>query len=167
MPLFTTPNEPIPSFPKQLSNSYWKGHHFASQGAYWGMPIVALEAATAKPGEMIPTLAGASASLAIQPVASGIAAAALTMTLGLPPAAAALAASLLVGYVTSKMEHKLIHGLTKLSKEGAAAQRVRFGGGYVDTRTAQQRRNRAAIELAGAMTTSRRWLGQEALFLHQ
>lgn len=167
MPLFTTPNEPIPSFPKQISNSYWKGHHFASQGAYWGIPVVALEVATAKRGEMIPTLAGASVSLAIQPVAGGIASAALAVTLGMPPAAAALAASLLVGYVTTKVEHKLIHGLTELSKEGASAQRVRFGGGYVDTRTAQQRRNRAALELAGAMTTSRRWLGQEALFLHK
>lgn len=165
--LFITSTEIAPSLPRQISNSYWKGHRFASEGAYWGIPIAALEVATAKPGELAPTLVGMSASLAIQPMATGIASAALTATIGLPPAAAAIAATLLVGYATSQFEHKLIRGLTELSHEGAKAQRVRFGGGYIDTRSAQQRRQRAATELAGALPTGRRWLGQEATFLHK
>lgn len=162
-----TPKDTPPSFPKKISNAYWKGSRFASEGAYWGIPVVALEAATAKRGELVPTLAGKSVGLAIQPIASGITSAALAATLGLPPAAAALAATLLVGYATSQFEHTLVRNLTELSQEGANAQRVRFGGGYVDTHSAQQRRQRAAIELAGALPTSRRWLGQEALFLHK
>jgi hypothetical protein len=162
-----TAAEQVPSFPRQISNSYWKGHRFASEGAYWGLPIVALEVATAKRGEMVPTLLGKTAGLAIQPVASGLASAALTFSLGLPPAAAALAATVLVGYATSQMENTLIRGLTTLSRVGRDEQRVRFGGGYVDTQSAQQRRQRAATELAGAMPVGRRWLGQEALFLHR
>lgn len=162
-----TPKETPVSFPQKISNSYWKGSRFASEGAYWGIPIVALEVATAKPGELIPTLTGKTAGLAIQPVASGLASAALTLTIGLPPAAAALAATVLVGFATSQFEHTLIRGLTELSREGCEAQRVRFGGGYINTRSAQQRRQRAATELAGALPTSRRWLGQEALFLHK
>jgi hypothetical protein len=162
-----TPGDTPPSFPRQISNSYWKGLRFATEGAYWGIPVAALQAATAQRGEMIPTVVGLSASLAVQPLLSGVAAAGITALVGFPPTAAALAATVLVGFATAELEHKLIHGLTELSREGAVAQRVRFGGGYVDTTTSQQRRQRAAIELAGAMPTSRSWLGQEALFLHK
>jgi hypothetical protein len=165
--LWSTPAQTLPSFPSKVSNSFWKGTRFATEGAYWGLPIVGLQAAFAKPGEMIPTIASQAASLAIQPVTSGIASAGLTLTLGLPPAAAALAATVLVGVAATQFEHKLTRGLTELSREGAEASRVRFGGGYIDTRTAQQRRQRAALELAGGLPTSRRWLGQEALFLHK
>ena len=81
--------------------------------------------------------------------------------------AAAIAATVLVGFATAEFEHKMVRGFTELTRTGARADRVRFGAGFVDTRSAQQRRQRAAIELAGAMPTSRRWLGQEALFLHK
>ena len=48
-----TPAETPPTFPRQIAYSYWKGMRFASEGAYWAMPLVALEAATAQRGEMI------------------------------------------------------------------------------------------------------------------
>jgi len=162
-----TPAETPPTFPRQIANSYWKGMRFASEGAYWAMPLVALEAATAQRGEMIPTIASQSISLAAQPMAAGIASATLTATFALPPAAAAIAATVLVGFATAEFEHKMVRGFTELTRTGARADRVRFGAGFVDTRSAQQRRQRAAIELAGALPTSRRWLGQEALFLHK
>jgi hypothetical protein len=163
----TTYANTIPSFAKDIKNAYWKGYRFASEGAYWGIPVVAMETALAKPGEVIPTLAAKSIGLAIQPIAGGVASAALAATLGLPPVAAALAATVLVGYATSQLENSMVRNFTTLSKAGAEAQRVRFGAGFMDTRTAQQRRNRAATELAGALPASRRWLGQEALFLHK
>lgn len=165
--IFSTPRETPPTFPRQISNSYWKGMRFASEGAYWSMPLVALEAATAKKGEMIPTIASQAVSLAAQPVASGLAAAALTATFAMPPAAAAMAATVLVGFAASQFEHKLLRGFTEITREGSKADRVRFGAGFVDTSSAQQRRQRVAMELAGALPTSRRWLGQEALFLHR
>ena len=155
------------SFAKQIGNSFWKGWRFASEGAYWGMPLVAIEAATAKRGEMVPTIAAQSISLAMQPIASGVAAATLTATLGLPPVAAAVAGMLLVGYASAELEHTLTHRLSAISQAGELANRTRFGAGFLDTRTAQQRRQRAATELAGALPTSRRWLGQEAVFLHK
>lgn len=155
------------NFPKQIGNSFWKGWRFASEGAYWGIPLVAMEAVTAKRGEMVPTIASMSISLAMQPIASGVAAAGLTATLGLPPVAAAVAAILLVGYASAELEHTLTRRLTAIGHAGEVLQRTRFGAGFIDTRSAQQRRQRAATELAGALPTSRRWLGQEAVFLHR
>jgi hypothetical protein len=166
MAWLTPRDEPI-TFSREIKNSYWKGHKFASEGAYWGLPILAMEVASAKRGELIPTLAAQSVSLAVQPVLGGIAAAGLTATFGLPPVAAALAGTLLVGYATNQFTHTLIRGFSELTAEGRFAQKLRFGGDYIDTKTSQQRRQRAAIELTGTSTTSRRWLGQEALFLHR
>ena len=103
----------------------------------------------------------------MQPIASGVAAVTLTATLGLPPVAAAVAGMLLVGYASAELEHTLTHRLSAISQAGELANRTRFGAGFLDTRTAQQRRQRAATELAGALPTSRRWLGQEAVFLHR
>lgn len=162
-----TPREEPVTWAGNVKNAYWKGHKFASEGAYWGLPLVAFEVASAQRGEMIPTLAAESISLAVQPALGGLAAVGLTMTLGLPPAAAALAGTLLVGYATSQLTHTLIRGFSELTSEGRFAQKLRFGADYIDTKTAQQRRQRAAIELTGTSTTSRKWLGQEALFLHR
>ena len=155
------------SFPRQVGNSFWKGMRFAGEGAYWAMPMIAIEAASAQKGEIVPTIAAQSLSLAVQPLAAGVASSALTLTLGLPPAAAAIAATLVVGYAASQLEHTLARGFAKIGHAGAVSERTRFGAGFLDTRTAQQRRQRAATELAGALPTSRRWLGQEAVFLHR
>lgn len=162
-----TPVEKLPSFPKQISNSFWKSYRFANEGAYWSIPVIALEVATAQKGEMLPTLAGRGIGMAIQPVASGMVGAALTFSLGLPPVAAAFAATLIVGYASTQLENSMIRGIKEISKVGALSSTVLFGGNYTDTQSAQQRRQRAAVALAGAMPTSRRWLGQEAQILHR
>jgi hypothetical protein len=165
-----TPQEQIPeellSFRKKVTNSFWKGQKIGAEGAHWSIPLIAMETATAKRGEVIPTFAAKTIGWSVTPVVSGVISAGLTLTLGIPPPAAAVVSSILTGIATSSIENSMIRKFTTLSKQGDLMSRVNFGSGYIDTQSAQQRRRQASIELAGAMPTSRRWLGQEAAYLH-
>jgi hypothetical protein len=167
--LWTTAKETLPNLgsSSRVVTSFRKGHKFAAEGAYWGLPIIALQAATAPPGELIPTGLSTVISLAIQPAISGAVSAGLTVSLGMPPMAAAIASTLLIGYAASQVEHSMIRGFKELSHEGTNATKVRFGSGYMDTQNSQQRRQRAVLEMTNTAPAGRGWLGQEALFLHK
>jgi len=152
---------------QDMKGSFWGGLHMTRDNIMFGVPLIALEAGTAKPGEQIPIMTGRLAGLAMQPALGGVVSAGLTAALGFPPAAAAIAGSILAAYVSTKIEAPLIKGLTWVSKHGQEAQHVTFGGDIEDSLTAQKRRQRAMREMSGALTPARQWLGQEALILHR
>jgi hypothetical protein len=162
-----TPRELPPSLPSKITNSFFKGSRMAGDNILLGIPLLAFEAGTSQPGEQIPTLTGRLAGIVASPALMGLASAGMTAILGIPPAAAAIGAMILVGYAGTKLEDKLIRGLSYVSKAGMNAKRLSFGGNYEDTVTAQKRRQRSMKDLVGAMPQARQWLGQEALALHR
>jgi hypothetical protein len=50
---------------------------------------------------------------------------------------------------------------------GRQIRHLEFGGHYTDTETAQRLRMQAFYEMSGATSAARRYLGQEAYFLHR
>jgi hypothetical protein len=159
--------EVAPSLPRDIKNAYFKGARLTRDNILWGLPLVALEAGSAQPGEQLPTLTGRVVGLAVQPAIAGFTSAAMVATLGCPPAAAAITASILAAYISTEIENPLIRGLSWVSKQGRDGRRVMFGGDYQDTLTAQKRRQRALRDIAGALPPARQWMGQEALILHR
>ncbi len=159
--------ESIPSFPRDIKNAYFKGARMTRDNILWGLPLIALEAGAAQPGEQLPTFTGRVAGLAMQPTIAGLTSSALVATLGCPPAAAALLATLAAAYISTEIENPLIRGLTWVTKSAEQSRHAAFGGNFQDTLTAQKRRQRAMRDLAGAMPPARQWMGQEALILHR
>lgn len=159
--------EAPPTFPRQIKNAYFKGARLTGGSVLYGIPLIALEAGSAQPGEQIPTMTGRLAGLAIQPALAGLTSAALVTAVGCPPAAAGIAGALLAAYVSIEIGNSMIRGLSLISKHGSEARRVAFGGDYEDTATARARRQRALRDISGALPASRQWLGQEALILHR
>ena len=156
-----------PVFPRQVRNAFFKGARVTAENIPFAIPLLALEAGMAQPGEQIPTLTGRLAGLTMQPALAGMASSALVASVGCPPAAAALLASLAVAYVSTQIENPLIRGLSWVTKRGTESRRAMFGGDYEDSSTAQRRRQRAMRDVAGALPSARQWLGQEALILHR
>ena len=160
--------ETAPVMGSKISNSFFKGARFTGSGLLlFGLPAIALEAGTAQPGEQIPTLTGRLVGLATLPATAGIISAGLTVSLGCPPAAAAMLAAVAAGYLSAKFEDPLIRGISWVTKSATEGRRVTFGGDFQDTVTSQARRQRALRDISGALPASRQWLGQEALILHR
>lgn len=159
--------EVAPRLPRDINDAFFKGARFTRDNILWGLPLIALEAGAAQPGEQLPTLTGRLTGLAVQPAIAGLTSAAMVATLGCPPAAAAIAASLAAAYVSTEIENPLIRGLTWVTKQGKQGRHAMFGGDYQDSLTAQKRRQRALRDIAGALPPARQWMGQEALILHR
>ena len=59
---------------------------------------------------------------------------------------------------------KTVRAVTDLGRQ---IRHLEFGGHYTDTETAQRLRMQAFYEMSGATSAARRYLGQEAYFLHR
>jgi hypothetical protein len=59
---------------------------------------------------------------------------------------------------------KYVRAVTDLGRQ---IRHLEFGGHYTDTETAQRLRMQAFYEMSGATSAARRYLGQEAYFLHR
>jgi hypothetical protein len=152
---------------RDMKGAFWGGIKMTKDNVMFGLPLIAMEAGMAQPGEAIPTLTGRLAGLTMQPALSGAISAGLVAMVGFPPAAAAIVSTILAVYISTKIENPLIRGLYWATKHGSEAQHVAFGGNVDDTLTSQKRRQRAMREMSGALTPARQWLGQEALILHR
>jgi hypothetical protein len=139
-------------------------------GTMAGLPILAMEAGSAQKGEVIPTLLGGSVGLMAYPamssaLAAGGAALAAAMGIAVPgigwiAAAAALYPEVIAGNSISR-------GIRELTVAGQQIRHLEMGGHYTDTASASRLRDQALYEMSGATSAARRYLGQEAYFLHR
>lgn len=166
MKYVTAPRKPF-TLPKNVGLGFKKGFHMVGEGWALNLPFIALEAGMAQRGEMLPTIAGRTAGMIMQPVMGGIVSAGLVATLGLNPVGAAVAGSLLVAAGANYVENKLIRGIRVLKREAANSQRLSFGQSFKDNPTARAMRMRAVQEMNYTSVPARRWLGQEARILHR
>ena len=152
------------------SKAFWRGASAGTFGAASGVLMVAHEAATAQRGEVVPTTLGRSASLVTYPalagtIAAGTSTLAAVMGLSIPLVGPlACIAALYPDAVLGNSVSRAIRGVTDLGRQ---IRHLEFGGHYTDTETAQRLRMQAFYEMSGATSAARRYLGQEAYFLHR
>jgi hypothetical protein len=115
-------------------------------------------------------MTGIGTGVAVAPVLQG------TMALGISTAAAAIGisipgigalawlASLYPDAAIGAGARNTVRAMTDLGKQ---IRHLEFGGHYTDTETARRLRMQAFYEMSGATSAARRYLGQEAYFLHR
>jgi len=133
---------------------------------FGGVPQIAFSAAHMHQGEVLPTVAALSVGIASYPGLSAIISPALRLMLpGFGVAASTLAASMMAvlpAYGIGKLTQSSVRYLNRF---GYRLRHIEMGGDYQDTDTAYALRMRSVSEMSSAMSYSRRWLGNEALFM--
>lgn len=152
------------------THSFWVGMKMSGMGTIASVPFLAMELGSAQKGEILPMTLGRTASLVAFPALSGSLAAGGAMAaaaagIAVPGIGAfAMLASL---YADTLITEGIAHEVRTLTQEGTRLRHLEVGGHYQDTTTALRLRQQALYEMSGATSASRRYLGQEAQFLHQ
>jgi hypothetical protein len=151
---------------------YWKRAALSVglPGSTLDVQSMAQEMSSAQRGEIVPTTLGIGAGVAVAPVLQG------AMAMGISTAAAAIGisipgigtlawlASLYPDAAIGAGARNTVRAMTDLGRQ---IRHLEFGGHYTDTETAQRLRMQAFYEMSGATSAARRYLGQEAYFLHR
>ena len=148
------------------TRGFWQGLRFGAEGATLGLPFIAFEVGMAQRGEVIPTAATRAIGLVTYPALNGLISGALGYVFPALPAVG-LIGGLLAFYPDSVIQEKLLYGFRQMKDAASHVRRLETGAWYQDSMVAQQQRMQAVSEMSGALGTSRRWLGQEAAFMHR
>jgi hypothetical protein len=154
------------SLPGRVRRISWKATKWGYDGNLIGLPLLAVSLASSKRGEFIPTAAAEGFSFAAFPLVQGAVAAGLALIPGLGEGALIVGSMFLGAVVTSSIENGIQKGVRTFTEFGRKYSRLEYGGGFVDSDSSYQQRLRGAQEMSAALLSSRRFLGQEARFLH-
>jgi hypothetical protein len=132
-----------------------------------GVPQIAFSSFHTQRGEVLSTLADNSVGIASYPALSAVMNPALRFILPSALGAAGTAS------ITAMLAILPAYGLGKAVKSGVRyfnsfgyrLRHIEQGGDYQDTETALNLRMRSISDMSSAMSYSRRWLGNEALFM--
>lgn len=145
----------------------WRGLRSGGNGAFFGgVPQIAFSSARMQRGEILPTLVDNSIGLASYPFLSGVLSPVLRF--GLPAglgATAPIAAALSATFVAYGIGRYAGNSVREFKQWGYKLRHIEQGGDYTDTETAYNLRMRSVSEMSSALSYSRRWLGNEALFM--
>jgi len=139
----------------------------AMGGGLMNTAMIGLQMATAQRGEVIPTLTTGVVGIVTYGVISSMITAGLMLIPGINVGVATYLALGLAIPPEMKLEAKMMNGMKFLSGAGQQIRALHMGGGYNDTDNAIGRRREAIMEMSGASMPYRRYLGQEAKFLHR
>jgi hypothetical protein len=156
-----------PATQMSTRQAFWSGMKAGADGNMLGLPFVAYEMGTAQRGEMLATATGRVTGLCTYPVTAGLTLAMLSAIPGVNVVAYPIVAAILAQFPNSYLENKIISGIRTLNQAGRRIRRLEVGGDFEDSESASAARQRSLRELTGTMQTSRRYLGQEALFMHR
>lgn len=129
--------------------------------------MAAFEAAHAGRGQKVPTLVGKGAAAVMYPAMVGVASAALCLIPGVGPVAAAMMASILMAYPNEAAGNSITRGVQFFTDIDKKIRHLEMGGGFQDTELAMRQRMIAIQDMNQALIPGRRYLGQEALFMHR
>lgn len=151
---------------KEAFSNNWNSLRSSQSAFFGGVPQIAFAAARTQRGEVLPTLIDNSVGIASYPAFSAIIAPAsrffLPAALG---AGAPLATALLAAIPAYGLGKAAAQGVRYFKKWGYQLRHIEMGGDYSDTETALSLRMRAVGDMSSALSYSRRWLGNEALFM--
>jgi hypothetical protein len=132
-----------------------------------GVPQIAYSASHVQRGETLSTIASSVTGIASYPTLSNIISPALRFVLPsvFGAAGSAAMASVLAVLPAYGLGKAAAAGVRYFGKFGYRLRHIEQGGDYQDTATALNLRMRAVSDMSSAMSYSRRWLGNEALFM--
>lgn len=132
-----------------------------------GVPQIAFSASHVQRGETLSTIASSVTGIASYPAASSVVGAGLRFLLPsiFPSAAAGVMGSMLAILPAYGLGKAAAAGVRYFNKFGYRLRHIEQGGDYEDTATAYNLRLKAVNDMSSAMSYSRRWLGNEALFM--
>lgn len=146
------------------------------QKAFWmsapsaGTRTLATQASFTQKGELIPCAAGFGASTALNPVltrATVFGATRMAAAMGLSIPFVGPLAAIAVLYPDTLLTRGVASGIRAMTEMGREIRHLEFGGNYRDSDSAEGLRMQAVYEMSGSTGAARRFLGQEARFLHR
>jgi|SRR5271156_75330 len=151
---------------REAFSNNWSGLRSGQSPFLGGVPQIAFASARTQRGEVLPTLLDNSVGIASYPALSAVIGAATRFLLPAALSAGApLAASFLAIIPAYGLGKAAAQGVRYFKKWGYQLRHIEMGGDYSDTETAASLRLRAVGDMSSALSYSRRWLGNEALFL--
>ena len=131
---------------------------FFGGGMFLAAPMIAYSAGRAERGEKLADITAKSVSYIGVP--------ALTTMIGSMTGNPAL--GLLLGFLpTIGIEKRIYRAVRTFTEFDRKTHRLECGGNYQDSATSARLRMRNLKDMNGAMGSARRWLGNEALYLHE
>ena len=147
----------------------WTQLRSANNPFFGGVPQIAFSSARVQRGEVLPTLANNAVGIASYPGLSAVISpmARFFLPAAVGTAGAAVAAGILAVIPAYGLGKAAAASVRWFGTFGYRQRHVELGGDYTDTETAYNLRMRAISDISSAMSYSRRWLGNEALFMRQ
>jgi hypothetical protein len=146
----------------------WSALRSQNYAFFGGVPQIAFSAVHAQRGEVLSTFMDNSVGIASYPAMSSILSAGIRfmMPASFGVAGSVAMASLLAVVPAYGLGKAAAAGVRYINTFGYKLRHIEMGGSYEDTATAQNLRMKSISDMSSAMSYSRRWLGNEASFLH-
>ena len=152
---------------KDVFANNWDQLQWSTSENLWGVSQVAFSSARVGRGEVLPTFVGTSSGIASFPaltaVMNPITRFFLPAVFG--TAGTAVAASMLAVIPAYGIGRAAASSVIYVKDWGYRLRHIELGGDYKDTETAYNLRMRTVSEMSSAQSYSRRWLGNEALYM--
>lgn len=152
---------------EKIQKSFLGGIRFGTLNPIQDITLVGFQASRSDRGGFVPAIIGQSAAVSAGIPIAGIASAALCLIPGIGPGVAAVIGTLMSGYSDVVLGGYLSNKVRWFTDLNRRVRHLEMGGNYQDTLTAQRQRMRAIQDMNASLTPGRRFLGQEALFMHR
>lgn len=144
----------------------WSSMRSQNSPFFGGVPQIAFSASRLQRGEVLPSIASTSVGIASYPVLSAVLNPTIRFLLpSLAGPATPLVAGLLAVIPSFQLGNAAAQAVRYVNRFGYRLRHIEQGGDYTDTATAYNLRMLAISDMSSAMSYSRRWLGNEALFM--
>lgn len=144
----------------------WRELGYDGTAFFGGVPRIAFSSAHMQRGEVLPTFANTTVGIASYPALAPVISPLVRFFLPvLGVSGSAAAASLLAAVPAYGLGKAAAASVRWFNNFGYRLRRIEMGGDYTDTETAYAVRMKAVSDMSSAMSYSRRWLGNEALFM--
>lgn len=152
---------------QKIKNTAWAAVGVGGVSATGDLALIGFQGSKAERGSRLPAILGQGAAMIPGTVLAGFASIGLCLIPGIGPAAAAIIADTLLGYADYRMGAALAKPIRMFTETNKRIRHLEMGGSYIDTEMASRQRIYAIQDMNSAMIPSRRYLGQEALFMHR
>jgi hypothetical protein len=140
---------------------------YGADGSLLTVPVAAVSAAMAPRGEKLTTFAATSSTMVTYPLISAGSAKLISLVPGIGKGTAIFLSMFASLYPAAVVDNAVDRSFRKFSRIGRDMRRLEMGGDFRDTESAARLRSQAVQDMSAALTTGRRFLGQEARLLHR
>lgn len=152
---------------KNAFGNDWSQLHRSAYAFLYGTSQVAFSSSLVQRGEVLPTYMSNSVGIASYPAMTAVVSPVARFFLPAAFGTAGVAtASALLAVIPAYGLSRAAQKATRYVQDwGYRLRHIEMGGDYQDTATAYALRSRSVAEMSSALSYSRRWLGNESLFM--